>query len=421
MDRKKALIQRFWEKVVWTSRSLENPSVPLNSPQAVDYFTHKGSAGQIVNQDTALKVSAVFRAVDILSETFASLPWNVFKLTEQGRLIDKTHPYYDLLHNSPSSYMTSFTFRSVMMKHILLWGFVVAEKKYDKKGRVVNLVLWHPDDTEVALDEEKGELGYKNTRLNGPAKLQKDVIHILGYTLDGVHGLSVIQQYASTSLGIGLARQDFTSEMYENGGAVDAVLMTDQKLDPVQANGLTDSFKNKKGLATLHSGLKYQPITMPLKDAQLLESTSITVADVSRWFGVPLSLLSSMEGSQYNNMEHQNINFLTYKLRPILVNVEQEVDKKLFSWEIDKGFSNEFNIDGILRADSKSRGELYKSLFGVASISPDEIRAKENMISTPNGGKTYIQEQYIPTDMIEDIHKAKIEKNKSQSGDTNEG
>ena len=61
-------------------------------------------------------------------------------------------------------------------------------------------------------------------------------------------------------------------------------------------------------------------------------------------------------------------------------------------------------MEALLRGDSKTRGELYTSLFGVGGISPNEIRAKENMNPdpAPAADQKYVMLNMIPLDMAGD-------------------
>ena len=81
------------------------------------------SAGKIVNERTAMQISAVNAAVRILSESIASLPLHVYYKGEDGsrKKAEDSELFY-LLHNKPNPEMTSFIFRETLMTHVLLWG-----------------------------------------------------------------------------------------------------------------------------------------------------------------------------------------------------------------------------------------------------------------------------------------------------------
>ena len=75
--------------------------------------------------------------------------------------------------------------------------------------------------------------------------------------------------------------------------------------------------------------------------------------------------------------------------------IEQEFNKKLI-FENDKGKTYfEHNVNALLRGDSKSRAEYYRLLFNIGSITPNEIRAKENMNDIEGGDNAY-----VPMNMI---------------------
>jgi HK97 family phage portal protein len=97
------------------------------------------ASGIKMDEATALKFSAVYACVRILSETLASLPLPVYRLlSPRGKQPDTSHHLYKVLHDQPNPEMTS---------HVVLWGNAHAEIERDRAKRVI--VLWPllPDRT----------------------------------------------------------------------------------------------------------------------------------------------------------------------------------------------------------------------------------------------------------------------------------
>src|SRR6218665_381393 len=70
-------------------RSLDNPSVDLASPQAWNLLFGDGAgsfADEVVSEQTALQVPAVWAAVNFLADKVAGLPLNVYRKTADGRV-----------------------------------------------------------------------------------------------------------------------------------------------------------------------------------------------------------------------------------------------------------------------------------------------------------------------------------------------
>lgn len=76
---------------------------------------------------------------------------------------------------------------------------------------------------------------------------------------------------------------------------------------------------------------------------------------------------------------------------PYCKNWEEEIDTKLFK-EREKGqFFTKFNMDGLVRADIKTRYEAYGMAIqnGIKSI--NEVRALEDMNPIQGGDSHYLQ------------------------------
>jgi len=74
-----------------------------------------GSSSQPVNEATALRLSAVWACLRVLSESFATLPVNVFTATNVGKEMVSNHPTARVLKRTPNQWMTSFVFRQMAM------------------------------------------------------------------------------------------------------------------------------------------------------------------------------------------------------------------------------------------------------------------------------------------------------------------
>jgi len=99
------------------------------------------TAGIRVNEETALRVTAVYACVRVIAETMASLPLPLYRRLERGKEKVTGHPLYPVLHDMPNPEMTSFIFREVLMTQLLLWGNAYAQIVRDKRGQVLERKL----------------------------------------------------------------------------------------------------------------------------------------------------------------------------------------------------------------------------------------------------------------------------------------
>ena len=102
-------------------------------------------------------------------------------------------------------------------------------------------------------------------------------------------------------------------------------------------------------------------------------------------------MLKDLSKSSFNNIEMQSQEYVTYTLMPYLTRIEQEMNLKLFRTnELGKTFV-EFNVNGLLRGDVKTRNEAYKTAIQNGYMSINEVRQKENLNSIEGGDQHFIQ------------------------------
>lgn len=116
--------------------SLEHRSL-RDSSMLFDVFgTTRTKAGVNVTPSNALEVSAVWSAVRLISGTIASLPFDVFQRTNDGKTEARSHPLYSLLHDTwnPVAGISSFIGRELLAVHLLLWGNAFFEIERNNAG-----------------------------------------------------------------------------------------------------------------------------------------------------------------------------------------------------------------------------------------------------------------------------------------------
>jgi HK97 family phage portal protein len=102
-------------------------------------------------------------------------------------------------------------------------------------------------------------------------------------------------------------------------------------------------------------------------------------------------MLGDLSKSSFSNIEMQSQEFVTYTLMPYITRIEAQMNQKLFrSNEIGNTFI-EFNVNGLLRGDVKTRNEAYKTAIQNGYMSVNEVRRKENLNGIDGGDKHFMQ------------------------------
>ena len=372
---------------------------------AYSFFLGNSTSGKRVNERSAMQMTAVYSCVRILSEAVASLPLHFYEYREDGSKVKATdHPLYFLLHDEPNPEMSSYTFREVLMTHLLLWGNAYSQIIRNGKGEVVALYPLMPDRMTVDRDE-KGKIYYKYQMTSDDAQTMKgqtvvlkstDVLHIPGLGFDGLVGYSPIAM-AKNAIGMAIACEEFGAKFFANGAAPSGVLEHPGTLkDPSRVReSWTQTFggsSNANKVAVLEEGMKYTPISISPEQAQFLETRKFQINEIARIFRVPPHMVGDLEKSSFSNIEQQSLEFVKYTLDPWVSRWEQAMVRSLLSAEDKKKYFIKFNVDGLLRGDYQSRMNGYAVGRQNGWLSANDIRELENLDRIPSelGGDLYL-------------------------------
>src|SRR5215217_6034153 len=119
--------------------SLENPSNDLTFA-LTGGFESASIAGPVVNEQTAIRSTTVYRCVSLISGLGASIPLSVYERTEDGRRTAIDNRLYPILHDVPNDLMGSFTWRELMFVDLLLGGNHYSAIERDNANRPVGLM-----------------------------------------------------------------------------------------------------------------------------------------------------------------------------------------------------------------------------------------------------------------------------------------
>jgi len=370
------------------------------------FFFGGTSSGKIVNEMSAMQMTAVYSCVRILSEAVACLPLSVYHYNDSGgkeRALQ--HPLYRLLHDEPNPEMTSFAFRETLMSHLLLWGNAYAQVLRNARGEVIALYPLMPSKMTVDRDKN-GRLFYMYQRgsEDNPAigkdslvyLSPSDVLHIPGLGFDGLIGYSPIAM-AKNAIGLAIATEEYGAKFFANGAAPSGVLEHPSTIkDPQRVrdswNAAYQGSGNAHKIAVLEEGMKYTPIGISPEQAQFLETRKFQINEIARIFRVPPHMLADLEKSSFSNIEQQSLEFVKYTLDPWIVRWEQSMCRVLLSESEKPGYFIKFNLEGLLRGDYASRMSGYATARQNGWMSANDIRELENLdrISEEEGGDLYL-------------------------------
>ncbi|WP_312384234.1 phage portal protein [Atlantibacter subterraneus] len=363
------------------------------------------NSGKVVTADKAIQLSAVWACVRLLSESVSTLPMKIYERQSDGsRKLARDSPVYQLLCRRPNAEMTPSRFMLMLVASICLRGNAFVEKHFIG-SKLVSLVPLLPQNM-VVKRLDSGRLEYTYTENGKPRVIpERNLMHIRGFGLDGVCGMMPLSSGRDV-IGSAMAVEESAAKIFEQGLQSSGFLSAEQPLNDDQRErlrGYMQAFtgsKNAGKIMVLEGGLKYQGVTMNPEDAQMLESRAFSIEEICRWFRVPPFMVghTSKQSSWASSLEGMNLQFLTHTLRPLLVNIEQEIARCLLGG--DEDLFAEFSVEGLLRADSAGRAAYYTSALQNGWMSRNDVRRLENMPPIEGGDIYTVQLNLTP---LEDL------------------
>ncbi|EMF7246384.1 phage portal protein [Klebsiella pneumoniae] len=342
------------------------------------------SSGKVVTADKIIRLSTVWACVRLLSESVSTLPLKIYERQSDGsRKLAQNNLAYQILCRRPNPEMTPSRFMLMIVASICLRGNAFVEKFFIG-NKLVSMVPLLPQKM-VVKRLDSGKLQYTYTENGVPRIIPSDrMMHIRGFGLDGVCGMMPTMAGVDV-FGAAMAVDEAAAKIFENGLQSTGFLSSKTALNEGQRERLRKALQNFIGsknagkLMVLENELTYQNVTMNPEAAQLLESRSFSIEEICRWFRVPPFMVghTTKQSSWASSLEGMNMLFLTHTLRPLLVNIEQEISRCLLN--SDEDLFAEFSVEGLLRADSAGRAAYYTSALQNGWMSRNDVRRLENM------------------------------------------
>ncbi|CAG9894079.1 hypothetical protein BOVA604_2007 [Bacteroides ovatus] len=346
----------------------------------------------------AMRLSAVYRAVELISDSIAMLPIFVqFEDSDGFKTRYTEHSANKLLNNQPNELMTRYQFIKLMMIDVMLRGNGFAYIRRDDIGNCIELVYLRPDTVTIDYNELTRELKYRCNTVTGIIE-PCNIIHLVKYSTDGVNGVSILQN-AKNTLALTSDTEKQASNFFRSGCALAGVLTVQGQLQDKQKEQIRSSWNSAynsdgSGLAVLQGNMSYQPISINATDAQLLESRLFNVSDIARFFGLSPVLLGDLSKSSYSTLEQSQLQFLSQTLQPYISMLEQEFSRKIFR---PSEINLSVNIDekALIMTDKAALASYYVQLQQNGLMTANEIRKELGLPAIENGDSTVMQAQYL--------------------------
>lgn len=355
-------------------------------------FGLQSYAGKRVSADTALGVSAFYRAIAIRANIAGTLPIHIYQKNDAGDRLQVEVEGDAYLWRRPNPEVARSVFWITAFGHLASSGNCYLYVVVGDDGRPRELYPVEPRRVDPSRDGS----GRKLYMVDGNTPLRDyvaggEIVHVQGFGTDGIKGKSPLQLGAQ-ALGLALAAEEYAGRWFGDGSQVGAYLSSEQEITQTQAQQFSEAWEeahsgneNRHRMPVLGRGTKYMTTALNPEDSQLLATRSFQVAEVARLTGVPEHLLGShdKQSSWGQGIAEQNRGLLTYTVDPDLVIMEQTISDELL--RPTKRYMK-FDRGALLRGSNLERAQYLEILRRNEIINADEWRAEEDMMPRPDGG-----------------------------------
>ena len=367
-------------------------------------------SGMRVTDERALKVSAVWACVQLISTSVAGMPISIFRDKESGREPLKSRHYLtDILHIRPNRYMKPRDFKLAMTVQMALWNNAYAEI-LRSGDRIVGLVPLRPGRMTAVITKEN-ELVYQYSVENGVKVFAKEsIFHLSGMSADGLVGLER-NNFARETYGLSVSADTYASKQFANGGRPGGVLTLDTFLKPEQReqvrelySGMSEGATNSGKLWVLEGGMKYDALDFTADQMQMIATRTHQLGEVARFFGVPDILIGAASNGSSAwpaSFEQQVLAFLTFTLQSYTEEWESEIRYSLLPMGSD--INVDHDTSGLIKMDSTAKANYLSKLVQNGMMTRNESRKKLDLPAMDGGDELTIQTNLAKLDDTEDI------------------
>lgn len=404
---------KFWKR---------NQEAPIPAPTHKGYFETVNSADNLVTEwigggdsreihvtspNLSMKIATVYRCVDILSGSIASLPLQL-KIKKDGVFqLAENHNLNYLLFTRSNKRQNAYDMMQNAIIQMVLYGNAYILPFYGSSGELRELILLSPNTTTYNVIRDVYNV---NDMVNGIiGEYDSDeMIHLRNLSLDGGYtGVSTIQ-YAGRILGISANADERTLDSFKPGKTLKGFISGDQEagvrgfgeiqdkqLKDVE-DRLTSEIDSGKNIFRVPGAAKFNQLSIPYTDLQLLDTRKFGVLDICRFFGVHPDKVFAGQSQNYKASAMSNESYLSDTLQTKLAKIETEYRAKLIPKSLAHKMKIEFDIESLLLTSLEQQANYIEKTVQNGIYTPNYWRAKKGQTPYDGGDDLFISCNVAP-------------------------
>jgi HK97 family phage portal protein len=363
----------------------------------------------VESRENILANSAVYACLGLIADDISKLAILLTQRQESGIWAEVQNPAYSPVLRKPNNYQNRIQFLQEWMLMKLIYGNTYVLLERDRRGVVSDMyVLDSRRVTPMVAPDGSVFYNIKSDYLAGLAnditlpasEIIHDRMYCFFHPLCGIPPIYACGRTATQAMRI----QDNSSKFFANMSRPSGVLTAPGTIKTETADRIKREWEsnfagqNIGRLAVLGDGLKYEAMTIPPEQAQLVEQLNWTVRDAARCFKVPLHKIDSVNAPSFNNIGQLNQDYYSQCLQEHIESIELCLSEGL---AVPADARVELDTEaGLFRMDPAGRAEVSQKLVVSGQLAPNEGRLRENLPPVKGGELPYMQQQMVPLDKL---------------------
>lgn len=359
--------------------------------KANTYATAESETTSIANvdEDTAMKIGALYQGIGIIGDTISSLPMYLYREKDGFHEVFYDDPRSRVLSDMANETLSAFNLKKALLKDLILRGNAYA--KIEKSGN--NIFLRYLPTTVVTPKKDNSgyyfEVQSYSTNVSGeryPAEVV-DFYDMLVLTrhndYNSITGKGLLD-YANDVFATSVEETNYMYNLLVNGLSSKAILNAKtpfkREIKEQLKKDLRDYYSgssNAGKIMLLEGDINVTSLAMTPTDIKLLENKAFTISEISRFLNIPKHMLGlDRQQGTYSNIVQERLQLLQNTLMPYVTILEQAMNQKLLD---DKerldGYYFKFDVGELMKMTPQDNAEYMLKLFDADVVTIEEVRS----------------------------------------------
>lgn len=327
-----------------------------------------------VGYNAMLEIPAVYSAIELITNTVSSLDIKLYREDLTGVEEVKSDRRIYCFNDEPNVLMTGVELKKAIVRDYLIFGnaYIYIEKNgvdFKLKYIPANKVTYSINEVDPINPQIILYVG-------GKKYYPHEFIILTKNTRLGVTGIGVLHE-CQELLTLAHTQNRFVLSTLANGGIKRGVLKADNRLSTEELKKLKTNFEEvyagKKNTIILNKDMDYQELQQSVQEMELVNLKNAITKEILTVFDIPENLFNSNIPTEIWQI------FIKSTITPILIKIEQALNKSLLNTEEKGKLYFAFDTKQLMKGDIIKRFQAYKIAIEKGFMTRNEVRFEEDL------------------------------------------